>query len=137
MQTQNNLLNRELGAFATIVAVDNMRNIYEGQSDRAIFKQLLLMDVLKIIDTKTNNNFLALEDIRQYFRMDYYLSSRFYSKLYSGKWSFTTWNDRWYRAMQSINNGTDLTVKKIGGKLYAFAGAGTTNWTANYTGHSK
>ena len=134
MHTQ---LNRELGAFAMIVATDELRNKFKGQSDRAIFKQLLLQDVLEIISTKTSKNYMALDDIRMQFRMHYHLSSRFYSKLYSGKWSFTTWDDRWYRAMQSINNGTDLTVKKIAGKLYAFAGAGTTNWTANYTGHSK
>ena len=123
MQTQNTKLNRELGAFAMIVAVDNIRETFKGMSDRAIFKQLLLQDVLTIIETKSiNGNSMELEDLRMQFRMGYHMSSRFYSKLYSGDWSFTTWDDRWERAMQSINNGKDLTVKKLNGKLYAFAG---------------
>jgi len=128
------------------------------QSKRAIFKQLLLNDVLNIINNKYNGTHVYLADLREDFRDTYsinkhsLLAGKFYYEMYSKNWTFTSWDDRWYRAMQSINNGTDLTIKKLDGKLVAFKvrddflgknfavalmELGCDDWVANYTGHSK
>jgi hypothetical protein len=128
-------------------------------SKRAIFKQLLLNDVLNMIDSKYNGTHVYLADLREDFRGENslfnknkygLLAGKFYYEMYSKNWTFTSWDDRWYRAMQSINNGTDLTIKKVDGKLVAFKvkdsflgknfkvalmDLGADDWVADYNRH--
>ena len=113
-----------------------------------MFKQLLLNDVLNIIEDFGGTH-IALTDLREELRTGKKASADFYlNNMYSKRWTFTSWDDRYYRAIKSINNGVDVTVKKLNGRLYAFADIsnnfktsllemGATEWTANYTGHSK
>ena len=125
-----------------------MQNTLKKLSKRAIFKQMLLDDVLNCIE-ETGGNYIALTDLRTQLATNKCKSADFYfNNMYSSNWTFTSWDDRYYRAIKSIANGKDVTVKKLNGRLYAFADIsndfkasllemGATEWTANYTGHSK
>ena len=125
-----------------------MQNTLKKLSKRAIFKQMLLDDVLNIIED-FGGTYIALTDLRKELATNKCKSANFYfNNMYSSNWSFTSWDDRFYRAIQSINNGKDVTVKKLNGRLYAFADVsddfkasllemGATEWTANYTGKTQ
>ena len=125
-----------------------MQNTLKKLSNREMFKQLLLNDVLNCIE-ETGGNYIALTDLREQLRTGRKASAEFYlNNMYSKRWTFTSWDDRYYRAIKSIANNVDVTVKKLNGRLYAFANIsndfkasllemGATEWTANYTGHSK
>lgn len=120
-----------------------MQNTLKKLSKRAIFKQMLLDDVLNII-ADTGGNYIALTDLRTQLSTNKCKSANFYfNNMYSKHWTFTSWDDRFYRAIQSINNGKDVTVKKLNGRLFAFADIsndfkasllemGATNWDRNY-----
>ena len=120
-----------------------MQNTLKKLSKRAIFKQMLLDDVLNIIED-FGGTYIALTDLRKELATNKCKSADFYfNNMYSSNWSFTSWDDRWYRAIQSINNGKDVTVKKLNGRLYAFADTsdnfkhsllemGATDWDRNY-----
>jgi hypothetical protein len=125
-----------------------MQNTLKKLSNREMFKQLLLNDVLNIIED-FGGTYIALTDLREELRTGKKASADFYlNNMYSKRWTFTSWDDRFYRAIKSIANNKDVTVKKLNGRLYAFAdistdfkasllNMGATEWTANYTGHSK
>ena len=120
-----------------------MQNTLKKLSKRAIFKQMLLDDVLNCIE-ETGGTYIALTDLRKELATNRCKSADFYyNNMYSSNWSFTSWDDRYYRAIQSINNGVDVTVKKLNGRLYAFADVsddfkasllemGATDWDRNY-----
>ena len=120
-----------------------MQNTLKKLSKRAIFKQMLLDDVLNIIED-FGGTYIALTDLRKELATNKCKSADFYfNNMYSSNWSFTSWDDRFYRAIQSINNGKDVTVKKLNGRLYAFADTsdnfkhsllemGATDWDRNY-----
>ena len=120
-----------------------MQNTFKKLSKRAVFKQMLMDDVLNIIDD-FGGTYIALTDLREQFRTGNFKSDRFYfDNMYTSNWSFTSWDDRWYRALQSINNGKELAIKKLNGRLYAFADAsdnfkhslmemGARDWDRNY-----
>ena len=117
MQTQN----REIGAFAHIVALEEQLN--SNTNKRELFKQQLKQDVLNMI-AETGTDSIALTDIRTKIRIapsGKYLSDSLYLRMYSKKWSFTTWDNRFYTEMHSISDNVELTVKKIGGRLHAVA----------------
>lgn len=121
-----------------------MQNTLKKLSKRAIFKQLLLTDVKNIMADLNAGTWIDLVTLRA--ELNGSISERFYYNMYNCNWSFRSFDDRWYRAMQSIQ-GEDIVVKKLDGKLLAFANTdywlnslkqmGATDWTANYTGHSK
>ena len=110
-------------------------------SNRKIFKQLLLQDVLNAIK-ETEGTHIAVADLKD--KLENSISNRFYENNCSSGWSYTSWQDRWYRALQSINDGENLTVVKHNNKLYAFDSKATktfnsmllegfaTLWTRNY-----
>jgi|TARA_R110001592_G_scaffold17786_3_gene74387 hypothetical protein len=107
-------------------------------SKRAIFKQLLLQDVLNILET---NRAMQLQSIRQELKGS--LSSKYYLQncTAEGYCFVGGYNDRWYRAIQSVV-GAELVIKKFEGKLYAMLNNNfwtnaitknaMTDWTANY-----
>lgn len=125
-----------------------MQNTLKKLSKREMFKQLLLNDVLNIIE-ETGGIYIALTDLREQLRTGKKASADFYlNNMYSKRWTFTSWDDRYYRAIKSIANNEDVTVKKLNGRLYAFAHfstdfraslleMGAEEWTANYTGKTQ
>ena len=111
-------------------------------SNRKIFKQLLLQDVLNAIK-ETEGGYVAVADLKD--KLENSISNRFYSKNLTSKgWDFTDWQDRYYRQLQSIHDGDNLTIVKHNNKLYAFDSKATktfnsmllegfaTLWTSNY-----
>ena len=111
-------------------------------SNRKIFKQLLLQDVLNAI-RETEGTYIAVADLKH--KLHNSISNRFYENNCSScGWSYISWQDRWYRALQSINDGVNVTVVKHNNKLYAFDSGATksfnsmllegfaTLWTKNY-----
>ena len=111
-------------------------------SNRKIFKQLLLHDVLYAI-RETEGTHIAVADLKT--KLENSISNKFYSKnLGDVGHSYTSWSDRFYRQLQSINDGKNLTIVKHNGKLYAFDSGATksfnsmllegfaTLWTKNY-----
>ena len=125
-----------------------MQNTLKKLSNREMFKQLLLNDVLNIIED-FGGTYIALTDLRTQLETNKCKSADFYlNNMYSKRWTFTSWDDRFYRAIKSIANNKDVTVKKLNGRLYAFAdistdfkasllNMGATEWTANYTGKTQ
>lgn len=111
-------------------------------SNRKLFKQLLLQDVLNAIK-ETEGTHIAVADLKN--KLENSISNKFYSNnLGNVGYSYTSWQDRFYRALQSINDGVNLTVVKCNNKLYAFDSKATktfnslllegfaTRWTVNY-----
>ena len=111
-------------------------------SNRKIFKQLLLQDVLNAIK-ETEGTHIAVADLKH--KLHNSISNRFYENNCSSVgYSYISWQDRWYRALQSINDGVNVTVVKHNNKLYAFDSSTTksfnsmllegfaTLWTKNY-----
>jgi len=111
-------------------------------SNRKIFKQLLLQDVLNAIK-ETEGTHIAVADLKT--KLEYSISNKFYTNNCSSVgYSYTSWQDRFYRALQSIHDGENLTVIKHNNKLYAFDSSTTksfksmllegfaTLWQVNY-----
>jgi|TARA_B100001093_G_C26635604_1_gene930786 hypothetical protein len=109
------------------------------QSKRAIFKQLLLNDVKSIMDDLNAGTWIDLVTLRD--ELEGSISEKYYYTMYNQDYTYRTYSDRWYRAIKSIQ-GDDIIVKKVGGKLLAFANTdfwlnslkqiGATDWTADY-----
>ena len=105
-------------------------------SNRAMFKQLLARDILAILDEVNSNTWCDLATVRAHLRGKYklhmYASKEFYMENCTAEGhSYTGYDDRFYRAIQSINNtGYGITVRKdkATGKLFAF----NTNFADNY-----
>jgi len=108
-------------------------------SNRAIFKQLLLEDVKNIMDDLNAGTWIDLVTLRDELQGS--LSEKYYYTMYNQNYTYRTYSDRWYRAMKSIQ-GDDIVIKKIDGRLLAFANTdfwlnslkqlGATDWTADY-----
>jgi hypothetical protein len=111
-------------------------------SNRKLFKQLLLQDVLTAIK-ETEGTYIAVADLKN--KLDNSISNVFYSNnLGNVGYSYTSWADRFYRQLQSIHDGENLTIVKVDNKLYAFDSSATktfksmllegiaTVWTKNY-----
>ena len=111
-------------------------------SNRKIFKQLLLQDVLNAIK-ETEGTHIAVADLKN--KLANSISNKFYSNnLGNVGYSYTSWQDRFYRQLQSIHDGENLTIVKHNNKLYAFDSKATktfkslllegfaTLWTVNY-----
>jgi hypothetical protein len=111
-------------------------------SNRKLFKQLLLQDVLTAIK-ETEGTYIAVADLKN--KLDNSISNVFYSNnLGNVGYSYTSWADRFYRQLQSIHDGENLTIVKVDNKLYAFDSKATkrfntlllegfaTLWQVNY-----
>ena len=87
-------------------------------SNRKIFKQLLLQDVLNAI-RETDSTHIAVADLKT--KLEKSISNKFYRKnLGDVGHSYTDWSDRFYRQLQSICDGVNVTVAKHNNKLYVF-----------------
>ena len=111
-----------------------------------MFRQLLARDILAIIEKFNAGTCMRLSDIKQ--QLQYSASARHYTNLHTSKgWSYLCFDDRFYRAIQSINNnGYGIKVAKgSDNKLYVFntntlkqdnwqnfVAECFTNWTADY-----
>ena len=114
-----------------------MKKTLKLLSNRAMFKQLLARDILAILEEVNANTWCDIVTLRQHLRGDFkqhtYPSKEFYMENCTAEGhSFTGFDDRFYRAIQSINDtGYGLTVRKdrATGKLFAF----NTNFANNFT----
>lgn len=90
-------------------------------SNREMFRQLLARDILAIIEEWNAGTWMRLTDIKQ--QLNNSASVKHYFDLHTSKgWSYLCFNDRFYRAIQSINNkGYGIKVAKgSDNKLYVF-----------------
>ena len=99
-------------------------------SNRAMFKQLLARDILAILDEVNSNTWCDVITLRKHLQTK--TSAKFYLNNCTAEGhEFLGYNDRFYRAIQSINDtGYGITVRKdkATGKLFAF----NTNFADNY-----
>ena len=91
-------------------------------SNRELFRQLLARDILAIIDDVNSGTWVDMTYLRN--NLHNTLSARHYMNLCTAQGHcYTSFADRFYRAMQSINNkGYGLTVRKDAqnNRLYVF-----------------
>ena len=115
-------------------------------SNREMFRQLLARDILAIIEEWNAGTWMLLHDVRA--QLNNSASEKHYYDLHTSKgWGYLDFNDRFYRAIQSINDsGYGLTVRKgVDNKLYVFntntiktnnwanfVADSFSNWTADY-----
>ena len=121
-------------------------------SNREMFRQLLARDITSILEDVNAGTWADLHYIRQHLHGT--LSARHYMNLCTAQGHcYTSFNDRFYRAIQSINDkGYGLTVRKdkTTGKLFAFntgvlkldnwiqlIADGFNTWTADYNRGNK
>ena len=98
-------------------------------SNRAMFKQLLARDILEILNMLNAGTCVDLVTVRKHLQQgtDWgkYASKKFYEQNCTSKgYGYTRFDDRFYRAIQSINDtGYGITVRKdkTTGKLFAFS----------------
>jgi hypothetical protein len=101
-------------------------------SNRAMFKQLLARDILEILNMLNAGTCVDLATVREHlqtgkgdFSLLDYESKKFYEQNCTSKgYGYTRFDDRFYRAIQSINDtGYGITVRKDKqtGKLFAFS----------------
>jgi len=115
-------------------------------SNREMFRQLLARDILAILEQFNGGTGMRLTDIKQQLHNS--ASAKHYYDLHTSKgWSYLCFDDRFFRAIQSINdNGYGIKVAKgSDNKLYVFntntlkqdnwqnfVAECFTKWTANY-----
>ena len=94
-------------------------------SNREMFRQLLARDILNILQEWNAGTWMRLSDVRQQLQHKGTNSAlQHYYNLHTSKgWSYMCFNDRFYRAIQSVNDkGYGLTVRKgQDNKLYVFS----------------
>ena len=111
-----------------------------------MFRQLLARDILAILEQFNGGTGMRLTDIKQQLHNS--ASAKHYYDLHTSKgWSYLCFDDRFFRAIQSINdNGYGIKVAKgSDNKLYVFntntlkqdnwqnfVAECFTKWTANY-----
>ena len=118
------------------MGVQYMKKTQKLLSNRAMFKQLLARDILEILNMLNDGSCVDLVTVREHlrgnFKLHMYASKKFYMENCTAEGhSFTGFDDRFYRAIQSINDtGYGITVRKDKqtGKLFAF----NTNFADNF-----
>ena len=107
-----------------------MKKTLKLLSNRAMFKQLLARDILAILAELNANTWCDIVTLRQH--LENKQSARFYLNNCTAEGhSFTGFDDRFYRAIQGINDkGYGITVRKDKqtNKLFVF----NTNFADNY-----
>ena len=86
-----------------------------------MFRQLLARDILAVLQEWNAGTWMRLSDIKQQLHNS--ASEKHYFDLHTSKgWSYLCFDDRFYRAIQSINNkGYGIKVGKgSDNKLYVF-----------------
>ena len=100
-------------------------------SNREMFRQLLARDILNILEEHNAGTWMRLTDVRE--QLNNSASVKHYFDLHTSKgWSYLCFDDRFYRAVQSINNkGYGIKIAKgTDNKLYVFNTdyANSTRW---------
>ena len=100
-------------------------------SNREMFRQLLARDILAILTEHNAGTWMRLTDVRA--QLNNTDSVKHYFDLHTSKgWSYLCFDDRFYRAVQSINNnGYGIRIAKgEDNKLYVFSTqyANSTRW---------
>jgi len=115
-------------------------------SNREMFRQLLARDILAILEQFNGGTCMRLIDIKE--QLHGMSACRHYMNLHtSNGHGYLSWNDRFFRAIQSINDkGYGVSIRKhTNGQLWAFSTQTLkhdnwqlfiadcfTNWTADY-----
>ena len=103
-------------------------------SNREMFRQLLARNILDILYDINAGNCVDLVTVREHLQHKEFNSAlQHYYKLHTSKgWSYLCFDDRFYRAVQSINNkGYGIKIAKgTDNKLYVFNTqyANSTRW---------
>ena len=87
-----------------------------------MFRQLLARDILDILHDINAGNCVDLVTVKR--ELNNSASEKHYFNLHTSKgWGYRDFNDRFYRAMQSINDkGYGITIRKhVNNKLYVFS----------------
>ena len=94
-------------------------------SNREVFRQLLARDILAVLQYINAGNCVDLTTVKQHLgTRDYNLAEQHYYNLHTSRgWGYLDFNDRFYRAMQSINDkGYGISIRKhTNGKLFVFS----------------
>ena len=91
-------------------------------SNREMFRQLLARDILDILYDINAGNCVDLVTVKKHLNNS--ASEKHYFNLHTSEgWGYRDFNDRFYRAVQSINDkGYGITVRKhTNNKLYVFS----------------
>ena len=91
-------------------------------SNREVFRQLLVRDIVAIIEDLNAGTWCDLVTIKN--KLHNALADRHYYNLHTSKgWGYLDFNDRFYRAIQSVNDkgyGIKVLKCKQTGKLFVF-----------------
>lgn len=94
-------------------------------SNREVFRQLLARDILAVLQYVNAGTCVDLVTVKQHLgTRDYNLAEQHYYNLHTSKgWGYLDFNDRFYRALQSINDkGYGISIRKhTNNKLYVFS----------------
>ena len=91
-------------------------------SNREMFRQLLARDILDVLQEHNAGNFMRLLDVKRWLNNS--ASEKHYYNLHTSKgWGYRDFNDRFFRAVQSINDkGYGVSIRKhTNGQLYVFS----------------
>ena len=91
-------------------------------SNREVFRQLLVRDITAIIEDLNAGTWLDVVTLRS--KLQNALADRHYYNLHTSKgWGYLDFNDRFYRALQSVNDkgyGIKVLKCKRSNKLFVF-----------------
>lgn len=91
-------------------------------SNREVFRQLLVRDIVAIIEDLNAGTWLDVVTLRS--KLQNALADRHYYNLHTSKgWGYLDFNDRFYRALQSVNDkgyGIKVLKCKRSNKLFVF-----------------
>ena len=112
--------------FAIIVKYKNVGvNMQKLISNREVFRQLLVRDIVAIIEELNAGTWCDLVTIKD--KLQNALADRHYYNLHTSRgWGYLDFNDRFYRAIQSVNDkgyGIKVLKCKRSGRLFVFTDA--------------
>lgn len=109
--------------FAILVKYKNVGvNMQKLISNREVFRQLLVRDIVAIIEDLNAGTWLDVVTLKS--KLQNALADRHYYNLHTSKgWGYLDFNDRFYRALQSVNDkgyGIKVLKCKRSNKLFVF-----------------
>ena len=94
-------------------------------SNREVFRQLLARDILAVLNDLNAGSCVDLVTVKNCLGTHgFNLAERHYYNLHTSRgWGYLDFNDRFYRALQSINDkGYGISIRKhTNNKLYVFS----------------
>ena len=94
-------------------------------SNREVFRQLLARDILAVLEDLNAGTCVDLATVKNYLgTRGFNLAEQHYYNLHTSRgWGYLDFKDRFYRALQSINDkGYGISIRKhTNNKLYVFS----------------